>query len=568
MRLNGGILGKNNTPNKSYAPGIWGIKEFGAITNNNLFPRFYEGYKLDTLFSNTPKRINEYMSGFTNPSGLFFKPDGTKAYYISYSLDDLFEYDLSPAWDMTNRVLVNTVALNTSGSGESVPYGIFFKSDGTILYTTGQASGIVRYNLSTAWDISTATYSNNFDPGICYDVFFKEDGYKMYACLTSTVESYNLSTAWDLTTVSSSTNTFSFNANIFKASSPRSIFFKSDGTKAYIVNDSLLTSIVEVSLSTAWDMSTASYEGNGMGTPGEDNGRNIYFKPDGSSIFITGYGIDDVHEYELPNPWDIGTGVDIRDGVPLSVISSSTGPRGFFVKNDGTRFYTVNDTTDYVYQYDMSTAYDLTTATANGSLNFYPAISAANNVYALEFKPDGTKLYLLNRTNKTIIEYSLSTAWDITTASLDTTHTPGIASTAGESIKFKPDGTKMYLLTSNPDEIEEWTMSTAWDLSTLSEDGTPFSLSAYNITSARDFIFTPDGERIVIYSWRAEGSSLFQFTLSTPWSIDTATNMLSQYNVYMAGDDAYQNKINWMDNGKFLISANGYGILPVRLSGY
>jgi len=37
----------------------------------------------------------------TNPSGMFFKPDGTKMYVIGFTGDDVNEYDLSTAWDIT-----------------------------------------------------------------------------------------------------------------------------------------------------------------------------------------------------------------------------------------------------------------------------------------------------------------------------------------------------------------------------------------------------------------------------------------------------------------------------------
>lgn len=37
----------------------------------------------------------------------------------------------------------------------------------------------------------------------------------------------------------------------------------------------------------------------------------------------------------------------------------------------------------------------------------------------LSFKTDGTKMYILNATNDSVYQYSLSTAWDVSTASYD-----------------------------------------------------------------------------------------------------------------------------------------------------
>jgi hypothetical protein len=65
------------------------------------------------------------------------------------------------------------------------------------------------------------------------------------------------------------------------------VFFKDDGTKMYVSNPQF-ERIDQYNLSTAWDISTASYD---LGFPivfQETNVRSTFFKPDGAKFFLTG----------------------------------------------------------------------------------------------------------------------------------------------------------------------------------------------------------------------------------------------------------------------------------------
>jgi len=94
----------------------------------------------------------------------------------------------------------------------------------------------------------------------------------------------------------------------------------------------------------------------------------------------------------------------------------------------------------------------------------------------LFFKPDGTKLYVIE--NVTLTSYTLSTPWDISTA----TQTNQIADLGGNTytaLFFKPDGTKLYVIDAINQNIEEWTMSSYWDISTATKTNTQSSSDNY-----------------------------------------------------------------------------------------
>jgi DNA-binding beta-propeller fold protein YncE len=231
-------------------------------------------------------------------TGVFFKPDGTKLYVIGQNTDNVNEYDLHTAWDISTADFLQTFAVGTQ---ETIPRGVFFKPDGTKMYVAGTSGDDVNeYNLSTAWDISTAVFLQLFSAAAqetnVQDVFFKPDGTKMYVVGSEgdNVNEYNLSTAWNVSSASYLQN-FSVSA---QDSYPTGIFFKPDGTKMYVVGDTG-DSVYEYDLSTAWDISTASFLQILLVSSQETAPHGISFKPDGLKMYVIGQSGDDITEYDL-----------------------------------------------------------------------------------------------------------------------------------------------------------------------------------------------------------------------------------------------------------------------------
>jgi len=118
-----------------------------------------------------------------------------------------------------------------------------------------------------------------------------------------------------------------------------------------------------------------------------------------------------------------------------------------------------------VYEYDLSTPFDITTATLNQSHDFDLTTANIWNADA-NIRANGTKWIMLwgEHATQTLLEYNLTTPYDITTATLQNTWNP-ITATTGQSLygdcnlwyKFD-DGTKAY--TSNRGQSGLFTMQT------------------------------------------------------------------------------------------------------------
>jgi DNA-binding beta-propeller fold protein YncE len=429
----------------------------------------------------------------TNPTGLFFKPDGSKMYVIGSTGDNVNEYNLSTAWDISTASFLQLFSV---AAQETVPTGLFFKPDGLKMYVLGNAGDDVNeYDLSTAWDISTASFFQLFSVSAQETtptgLFFKSDGTKMYVIgsVNDNVNEYNLSTAWDISTAS-------FLQLVSVAGqelNPHGLFFKPDGTKMYFVG-SIFAYIYSYDLNTSWDITTATWNAPTQNyfsfAAQEGFPTGLFFKPDGLKMYVLGTGNDNVNEYNLSTAWDISTASFLQ---LFSVAAQETVPRGLFFKPDGLKMYVLGTDGDDVNEYNLSTAWDVSTASF---LQLFSVAAQETVPSGLFFKPDGLKMYVLGQTGDDVNEYNLSTAWDISTASFLQLFSVVAQETNPSGLFFKPDGTKMYVSGQTGDDVNEYNLSTAWDISTASFLQL-FSVVAQE-TNPTGLFFKPDGTKMYV----------------------------------------------------------------------
>jgi sugar lactone lactonase YvrE len=451
----------------------------------------------------------------TSSMDIFFKPDGTKMYVIGSVGRDVNEYDLSTAWDVSTASYLQRFSISAQ---ETSPTGIFFKPDGTKMYVLGNTGDDVNeYDLSTAWDITSASYLQNFSVSAQdtspQGIFFKPDGTKMYIIGSSgdDVNEYDLSTAWDVTSASYLQN-FSVAA---QETGPSGIFFRSDGLKMYVIGF-VGDDVNEYDLSTAWDITSASYLQNFSVFDQESGPQGIFFRSDGLKMYVIG-SHDAVFSYTLSTAWDLSSAsFDFPTKGYFSVAAQETVPQGIFFKPDGTKMYIIGSSGDDVNEYDLSTAWEVSTASYLYNFSVSAQETSPSDIF---FKPDGTKMYVIGRTGDDVNEYNLSTAWNVSTASYLQNFSVSAQETEPRGLSFKPDGTKMYVTGTVGRDINEYNLSTAWDVSTASYLQN-FSLAARE-SQPMGVFFKPNGTKMYILG--AIGDDVNEYNLSTPWNVSTAS---------------------------------------------
>jgi len=203
----------------------------------------------------------------------------------------------------------------------------------------------------------------------------------------------------------------------------------------------------EYDLSTAWNVSTASYLQNFSIAAEETFPQGVFFKPDGLKMYVIGTVGDDVNEYDLSLAWDISTASFLQSS---SVAAQDTNPAGLFFRADGLKMYVIGFTGDAVYEYDLSTAWDV--STTSYVQNFSVAAQETNPT-GVFFNPNGFKMYVIGSSGDDVNEYDLNSVWDVSTASYVQNFSVSLEETSPQDVFFKPDGTVMYVVGSASDAV-------------------------------------------------------------------------------------------------------------------
>ncbi len=333
---------------------------------------------------------------------------------------DTTYYDVSAASYDSKSVSVN--------SQDGSMLAIAFKSDGTKMYAGGATGQVVfQYSLSTAWDVSTATYDSvSFDTstqtGVLRGMDFSSDGTKMYVVgdTSDSVYQYTLSTAWDLSTASYASKSFSFTT---QNTAPFGVAFKTDGTKMYMVGDTTPESVFQYSLSTAWDVSTASYDSKSKAVNTEVvRATEIRFSSDGTKMLLLGGAstADAVFSYTLSTAWDVSTAS--YDSVSADLSSQDTNIWSLYLKSDGTKMYVAGVTggsTVYQYSIQGTDPYAATIDIENG--NYHSITSSTGGISFTLSNPvatdDVTKLWIkIVNGGSATCTFPASVSWDGGTA--------------------------------------------------------------------------------------------------------------------------------------------------------
>jgi hypothetical protein len=228
------------------------------------------------------------------------------------------------------------------------------------------------------------------------------------------------------------------------------------------------------------------------------------------------------------------------DSVSFSVASQDASPQGIAFNTNGTKMYMVGYGTDSVYQYTLSTGYDLSTASYD-SVSF--SVSQDTLPLSIAFSADGTKMFMVGGAD-TVYQYTLSTGFDLSTASYDSvSFSVTSQDTFPTGIAFNTAGTKMYIMGSN-DSVFQYTLSTGFDLSTASYDSVSFSVASQD-TGATGIAFNTDGTKMFIVG--GENDSVYQYTLSTGYDLSTASYDSVSFSV--TGQSIYPNGLAFNTSG-------------------
>ena len=296
---------------------------------------------------------------------------------------------------------------------------------------------------------------------------------------------------------------------------------------------------------------------------GQDNINGLTFNNDGTKIFIItsdGAGEDYVSEYTLSTPYDISTRSYAGDSerclldAPADANTDVAGTQGaeqggdMAFSSDGLIMLTTNRGTsggfnDFVLKFTLTTAYDVSTCSydsvkyvdtdalqdgatdLDGTTNLDRAAANKHYLSGIAIKPDGTKIFLnfndasgTDKDKDSIKEYTLSTAFDLSTMTLETTAIQLHVTNNPEGMSFSNNGKRLFLAYKAGKHVAQFSLPTAYSLVGAVLDGTATPLnssgSSFNLGALG---FNGAGLKLYVSSFNTE--DMFEFDLACPFNI-------------------------------------------------
>ena len=345
--------------------------------------------------------------------------------------------------DTTNWLDLNSMTADQAAGDGNVYYAISTddRTTWTVIDNTDGERDIVRNNAGTWQYNSNGTYAS--------ETWVNGATNTELATLAEAMEgAVGLANAFNV-----NTGSYSQSLSISgQDTQPYDIEFNTDGTKMFVVGNNG-NHINEYTLSTAFNVSTATFVDSFSVASQDSTPVGLSFNSDGTKMFVVGNAGQDVNEYTLSAGFDVSTASFVDS---FSVVSQDTSPCGLSFNADGTKMFVVGNNGQDINEYALSTGFDVSTATY--SQNFSVS-SQETSPIAMAFNSDGTKMFVVGLTNYSVYQYTLTTGFDLSTASYSSNFlSVSSQDTAPSGIAFNADGSKMFITGATNDSVYEYTI--------------------------------------------------------------------------------------------------------------
>ena len=237
--------------------------------------------------------------------------------------------------------------------------------------------------------------------------------------------------------------------------------FDPSGTRLYTLGADGTKEIDQYTLSEGFNITTATYLQSYA--VGSINPSEIIFNTDGSKMYVGSYVNNDIKEYDLSIPYDIST----ASFVDSFVFTTQEGnPFGIDFNLDGSKMFMAGDLSDTVYEYSLSTHFSVSTATVTGNTF---SVTDDESVRGLTFGSNGGKMYLIGDQTNTVYEYDLNPAFDISSATLADSYII-TEDVSPYDVAFNSRNTRMYVIGQSNAAIFEYSFGASYE-ETLANDG-------------------------------------------------------------------------------------------------
>ena len=230
----------------------------------------------------------------------------------------------------------------------------------------------------------------------------------------------------------------------------------------------------------------------------------LHVSPDGWNIYIVydNAGASTVAQWTFGTRWDIST---ITETNTKDVDAQDTDMLSVFFKPDGLMMFLTGGTNDKIYSYTLTTAWDISTATSTAN----KTLTGTTSPSALYWRGDGKQFFYGNTAGTHIFNWVLTTAWDISTGAQLTSDLTGGA--AIRDVHFSKDGLKVFTV-DNDEFIDVYTLTKPF---LVSSKGTVAVTTIVPIKNLRGITFNTNGS--LMYVGANDGGEIYQYALKRGW---------------------------------------------------
>ncbi|QXP62528.1 T9SS type A sorting domain-containing protein [Polaribacter sp. HaHaR_3_91] len=224
--------------------------------------------------------------------------------------------------------------------------------------------------------------------------------------------------------------------------------------------------------------------------------------------------------YNITSPTHVGAYV-----VPTQEIK----PTGMIFGDSGTKFYMIGSDGDYVIQYSLNTAYDI--SSRGPIVGYFDVFVEESNPQDVIFNATGTKMYILGGAGDDVIEYVVPTPWNVSSidtginipvyfnaeAAIDAYLVPDNHGDELSGFRFNADGSKLFIVDYSSDKVFEFGLGTDYDISTatITDD---LDISGEE-TQARAIEFNNNGKELYVIGY--SGDDINSYNLVTGYDLST-----------------------------------------------
>ena len=209
------------------------------------------------------------------------------------------------------------------------------------------------------------------------------------------------------------------------------------------------------------------------------------------------------------------------DNLSFSVASQSASPYGMAFNPDGTKLFVVDESNKKIFQYSLTNGFSLAAGNVTYDNVSFDVTSQEELPSGVVFNPDGTKMFVVGTLFDKIHQYSLTNGFSLAAGNVTYDNLyfdVGSIEASPHALAFNPAGTKMFIVGTNTNKVHQFSLTNGFSFASgnVTNDNLNFSVASQD-TQPKGLVFDTAGTKMFIIG--GSNDKVFQFSLTNGFSL-------------------------------------------------